>query len=367
MYIEDRNLKNEELVSFNLRNIYRKYGYSCFKMSKFEEYDLYSNNKDFLISDSVITFTDTNGKLMALKPDVTLSIVKNYKDSNKGIQRVYYNENVYRISDKTHQYKEIMQVGLECIGNIDLYNIYEVVGLAAESLKSISDNAVLNISHLGILSELFSGINLQPEKKNEIIKCVGQKNPHGVGELCELYNVPEKAKNMLIYLATAYGNASDVLSFVRGNTDNKNIKNYTDELVTLANQISRLYNINIHVDLSLIYDMNYYNGIVFQGFIEGVPTGVLSGGQYDNLMTKVGHKAKAIGFAVYIDLLERIHKVEAYTVDILLLYTENDNIHDVQKRVSDIISEGKSVSAQTVIPDNLNYRGIEYFNGGENQ
>ena len=70
------------------------YGYRQFKMSKFEEYDLYSKNKDFLVSDGVITFNDTNGRLLALKPDVTLSIIKNSKESNSECQKFYYNENV---------------------------------------------------------------------------------------------------------------------------------------------------------------------------------------------------------------------------------------------------------------------------------
>ena len=77
----DKILKNNERAIFTLREIYKHYGYLPFKMSKFEEYDLYVRNKDFLIGDSVITFNDTNGKLLALKPDVTLSIIKNSTDS----------------------------------------------------------------------------------------------------------------------------------------------------------------------------------------------------------------------------------------------------------------------------------------------
>ena len=131
----DLFLSFNEKVVYSLRSLYSSYGYSQYKMSKFEEYDLYAANKDFLISDSVITFTDTNGKLMALKPDVTLSIIKNIKDEPEALNKVFYNENVYRISGGSHTYKEIMQAGLECIGDIDLYDIYETVSLSAESLS----------------------------------------------------------------------------------------------------------------------------------------------------------------------------------------------------------------------------------------
>ena len=92
MNIDYSVLKNDEKAIFGLRSIYRRYGYSQYKMSKFEEYDLYVRNKDFLVSDNIITFTDTNGKLLALKPDVTLSIIKNGKDVPGVIEKVYYNE-----------------------------------------------------------------------------------------------------------------------------------------------------------------------------------------------------------------------------------------------------------------------------------
>ena len=90
----DLSLSFQEKVIFSLRALYLKYGYGQYKMSKFEEYDLYAKNKDFLISDSVITFTDTNGKLMALKPDVTLSIIKNLNNQTGQLHKLFYNENV---------------------------------------------------------------------------------------------------------------------------------------------------------------------------------------------------------------------------------------------------------------------------------
>ena len=76
-----------ERTSLSLRSLYKKYGYLPYKMSKFEAYDLYVRNKDFLRSDGVITFNDTDGKLLALKPDVTLSIIKNGSDETN-LQKV---------------------------------------------------------------------------------------------------------------------------------------------------------------------------------------------------------------------------------------------------------------------------------------
>lgn len=92
---ERRYIKNDEEAILKFKNLYKKFGYRQYKMNKFEEYDLYAENKNFLLNSNIITFTDLNGKLMALKPDVTLSIAKNVKET-EGTQKLYYNENVYR-------------------------------------------------------------------------------------------------------------------------------------------------------------------------------------------------------------------------------------------------------------------------------
>ncbi len=139
MEFDNGVLDNTERNIYALRSLYGRYGYTHYKMGKFEEYDLYSRNKDFLLSDRVITFTDTNGKLKALKPDVTLSIVKNLEDKPSELNRLFYDENVYRVSGRTGTFREIMQMGLECIGNAGNPIAAEVIDLAEQSLALVSE------------------------------------------------------------------------------------------------------------------------------------------------------------------------------------------------------------------------------------
>ncbi len=79
-------------------------------MAKFEPYDLYRENKNFLKTDGIITFMNADGRLMAMKPDVTMSIVKNTTDDGR-LQKYYYIENVFRTSVDTHEFQEIKQMG----------------------------------------------------------------------------------------------------------------------------------------------------------------------------------------------------------------------------------------------------------------
>ena len=174
----DRIIKSDERAIFELRALYKSFGYSQYKMSRFEEYDLYVRNKDFLLSDEVITFTDRNGRLLALKPDVTLSIIKNSSDEKGLVEKLYYNENVYRVAPGTHNFKEIMQAGLECIGDLSFYDISEVVLLAAKSLSLISESYVLDISHMGLIAAVLEDAGLSPQGKKQALTFLNQKNPH---------------------------------------------------------------------------------------------------------------------------------------------------------------------------------------------
>ena len=293
-----------EKTVFELRQLYGEYGYKKYRMSKFEEYDLYAKNKDFLVSESAITFTDTDGKLLALKPDVTLSIIKNSKDIS-GALKVYYNENVYRISKGTKTFKEIMQSGLECIGNVDLNTITEVLSLASKSLGVISKNNVLTVSHLGIIAEVLNAIGLSDSEKVNFIKLLGQKNMPEIKNLLNLANLSEGKKEVAFKLVSVYGAPSKTFDLINAFNVSEKAKEYICELKTVVEALVK-EGANVIIDFSVVNDMNYYNGISFKGFIEGVPTGVISGGQYDNLLKKMGKPYKAIGFAVYLDEVSRI-------------------------------------------------------------
>ena len=299
-------IRNDERAIFSLRALYRSRGYSQFKMRKFEEYDLYVKNKDFLISDSVITFTDTNGKLMALKPDVTISIIKNTKDA-PGVQRLYYNENVYRVSSRTRAYDEIMQVGLECIGDVDRDCVVEVLSLAAESLGSISESFVLDISHMGIISEILDKCNASFECRKKILQCFGEKNVHELRAVCEADGIDDDMTELLKKLVLTCGRPNEVMPDIKKALGGLASHESIEELEYAAGALD---NECVNIDFSVVNDMSYYNGIVFRGFISGIPEGVLSGGQYDNLMKKMGRSSSAIGFAVYLDMLERLDETE---------------------------------------------------------
>lgn len=365
--IEESILKAEEKAAYELRSLYVKYGYQPYKMSKFEEYDLYARNKDFLVSDGIITFTDTTGKLMALKPDVTLSILKNSKDVPHCTQRVYYNENVYRISGETHLYKEIMQTGLECVGIIDFYNTMEVLQLAAESLSRLSSSYVLDISHMGLLNSLLTRADAGETFNDKITSCIDEKNPHEIQRICEKYQVSEEITGKLIQFTSIYGERHQVLQELQSFCDTEDMREALSELQNISDVLDQTpYSDNIRFDFSLVNDMKYYNGIVFQGFIEKIPEVVLSGGQYDRLLKRMGRESGGIGFAIYLDLLDYLHQdPREFDVDDIVLYDADADAVTLEKEVDKLRKNGETVSVQREIPGHLSYRRLLRFDGKE--
>ena len=311
MQIEDRVMDSQERIGFLLRGLYAGRGYSRYRMSKFEEYDLYSRNKDFLFSDGVITFTDTNGRLMALKPDVTLSIVKNTRDVPGTLQKLYYHENVYRVASAEDGFREMTQVGVECMGSVDSACVAEVLKLAAESLRLCSEEFVLEISHLGILGAFTDAVAADEEMRRKLLQCVTEKNAHGITLLCREAGLPDSAGEPLRQLTALYGTPRSVMPRIRKLAEENGAAEYAEELARAAAAFAGSETEDrIRIDFSASGDVKYYNGIAFKGFISGIPGSVLSGGQYDRLMRRMGRKDRAVGFAVFLNMLERLKEGE---------------------------------------------------------
>ena len=361
--IDNKLFKSEEKAIFALRALYNSYGYLPFKMSKFEEYDIYVRNKDFLVSDSVITFNDTNGKLLALKPDVTLSIIKNTTDEAGCKQKVYYNENVYRVSQRTHQFKEIMQAGLECIGDIDSYDIFEAVYLAAKSLDTVSPDFVLDISHMGIVSAILDEASDSEDFKKEAVRLISERNLHETEALCRRYGVNGKQAESVCALVNMYGMTDKVISDLDAICIGERAKAELSDLKALCALVDKTeYKNNVRIDFSVLNDMSYYNGIVFSGFINGISDSVLSGGRYDKLIERMGRKSGAIGFALYLDLLEELDtEKKLYDVDTLIVYDDSTDVSLVMSAVKELTDKGLLVSAQKAVPQRLRYREVKYL------
>ena len=298
------SLQPKERASFALRALYEAAGCRKYHMGRFEEYGLYQENRSFLSSEQVITFTDLDGRLLALKPDVTLSIAKTAQPAPGETLRYYYHENVYRPSAESHTFQEISQMGLEMLGAVGEAQVQQAVRLAAQSLAQLGAAWVLEVSHMGYL-----------------FACRNDRMRAAAAELRALAKTLE-----------ASGGA-------------------------------------VRLDLSLAGEMEYYNGLVFQGYLQGLPRPLLKGGRYDLLMQKFTPGAGAIGFAVYLDELDRLSAptspVQRNSTDRVMLNVAlpkgrlGDKMYDLLARIGYGCTEDYNATRKLVVENPA--AGIRYF------
>ena len=298
------NLQPKERASFALRALYEAAGCRKYHMGRFEEYGLYQANRSFLSSEQVITFTDLDGRLLALKPDVTLSIAKTAQPAPGETLRYYYHENVYRPSAESHTFKEISQMGLEMLGAVGEAQVQQAVCLAARSLDALGADWVLEVSHMGYLFGLFDALGVPDAARAKLLEKLREKNAHELRAAAGAAGLADAA-DILCSVLGLCGSYADTLAKAAALCRNDAMRAAVAELEALAVPLEKAGGV-IRLDMTLAGEMEYYNGLVFQGYLKALPRPLLKGGRYDLLMQKFTPGAGAIGFAVYLDELDRL-------------------------------------------------------------
>ena len=359
-------LRREEQITLYLRGLFERYGYRKYRMGKFEEYDLYLENKNFLKSPNIITFHDLDGRVRALKPDVTLSIAKNTHATAKSSEKFYYLENVYRLDKPSGGYREISQLGLECIGSLSLISTYEVLCLAKKTLSAISEQNRMQISHMGFLVSLLDGLGIEHTVRADLLEFIRGKNRHELKETAERAGITPAAASLLLTAAELCGDFRETLKKARAVAITQSMTDALDQLEAVYSLMEAVGQADgLVLDFSLVNDIDYYDGIVFQGYVQGVPRALLAGGYYGNLLKKFGRDLDAIGFAVYLNelnLLFRDHR--KLDVDALILYGDNADAAALIRLADEMAAQGQRVRLEKTVPAELRYANLYRFENG---
>ena len=336
-------MHEEALISY-LRSVYEGAGFRSYKMRKFEEYSLYLENRDFLLSDFVITFSDLSGRLLALKPDVTLSIVKGSRATKEKGEKLHYLENVYRLDARTHEYREIRQMGLEALGDIDDVQTLEICILALKSLLCVNKDGVMDISHMGYLGALLKGTD--GKRRADILSALRGKSAWALEAALKDASVSEKNADALRGILALPGDFASGLLTLSNLSDDEECKKAVEELKNLFEGLNEMgFGKNVRLDFSIANDLDYYTGIVFQGYGPGAHRAVLSGGRYDGLTEKFRRGVGAMGFALYLNDLntQTASKKEA---DAIIVYEEGASAVQIMKKAQELREKGLVVAVE---------------------
>lgn len=288
-YIE-MNGRVEKLTA-GLKGLFRAHGYLRYRMEKFESYDVYLRHRDYVSADSIVTLTDTGGRLTALKPDVTLSVLNNLPPQSTE-RKYYYDERVFR-RDKAGEYRELRQVGTEYIGGSGAYPICEATLLALKGLMLLGGESVLSIGNLDAVNELLAMQGLTREDEARALSFIENKAFHELREL-----VSGESAERLLELVSIEGEPVEAAKKLRRATAGTRAESAADETEVLLGVIEGAgLTERVRLDMSLTGDVRYYSGIVMRGYMRGAAGAVLKGGSYDNMLRRMGRSERAIGFA----------------------------------------------------------------------
>jgi len=359
-----KNMSKKDLVLLDIRKMYDLYGYKRISLPSFEEYDLYNENKDF-IDRNILTVMSPNGKLLALRPDITLSVAKKIsKDQSLKYSKIYYQENTYNLTKYTG-YEEDEQLGIELIGKESVFLDFEIVDLAVKSLDIINEKSLIVLSHAGFISSIFDNLNLEYEVKEEIFDCINKKNSHDIKNILENNKfISENVKELIYKIPELSGDLDDITKELSKYGINDNIKKILLELKQLNNLLLKFHKRSkIVFDFSVIKNLNYYNGIILQGYIEGFPNVILTGGRYDRLFEKFGVDTGAVGFAILTDSLKGYYKDEDKNDFEILIAYDNSNFEKLVEFVNDFQDKGLRVRTENI--ENFKENDSEIFNYNE--
>ena len=181
---------------------------------------------------------------------------------------------------------------------------------------------MLDLSDVSFIRCLLGEMNLSQGEQEQILPLIAQKNAPGIREMAERGILAAQDAQAIQELMGIYAPLKEGIAQAgRLARDNRSWEILRQLSVTASMLEAFGLNGQIRLDFSLVNSMDYYNGVIFQGFLPGIPFPALSGGRYDNLPRKMGKQVGAIGFALYMGRLEQYFSQERqYDADLLLTY-----------------------------------------------
>lgn len=307
--LQANELELKENKIYVINELFRRYGYHPVETPSFEYYDLFSEIEGTIDVDQMIKLIDQNGKILVLRPDATIPIAR-IAAQNNGHQPYYkfsYTTNVFRMNDsfQSPQSREFTQSGVEFFGKEGLEADLEVITLAVETLKRADlEDITLDMGQAKFFKEFMKHIQISRQASNEIQKLIEHKNFFELEKRLSQLNIENRFKEIILKFPKLYGQPEEVFSKAEELLINDEMKQELDKLKNLSRMLVELgYEKYLSIDLGLINHLNYYTGIIFQGYVQGYGKPVVVGGRYDYLARQFGRDLPATGFAIYIDAL----------------------------------------------------------------
>ncbi|MBO5525737.1 MAG: ATP phosphoribosyltransferase regulatory subunit [Clostridia bacterium] len=317
---------NLNLMKAKLQSVFEGAGYSFVSTAILDYYDTYSDISNRIAQEKMFKLTDSDGKLLVLRPDMTLSLARMATKHHEKHSKLCYFSNIWNAMGAGGlSSREVLQAGVECFGRTGAFADAQLIALAVESLLSLGvKNFIIDLGHVGFFKGLLEEYGFDDEQVEAIRLAVNAKDIIGASEVVK--GTP--AEEAVLALPTLFGGV-EVLDRAQALTASKSSLDALCHLRKVYELLASFgYEKYISIDLGTVKSLSYYSGIVFTGLVRSIGAPVLSGGRYDNLARDFASDFSAVGFAIG---LKRI---------LLVLERQNDLLPLPKADVTVIVEEG---------------------------
>lgn len=283
-------------------------GFVQVEPSIFEDFDKFTYLNKKIKKESMVKVISGGSEVLVLRPDITTNIIKSliprWQEDLK--LKLFYSSTVYR-SNNISDVKEIRQMGVEDLGESSLKADKDVILLALKVLKSLNGKFILEISSSKYINGLLKETDAEENAKKQLKDLIYRKNRYELTNHMEGLNLSKEIHDTLADITDLQGSIKAVEDKAKQYYSNDEMKEALKELKELNEFIEREgYGNFVHYDMSMVTEMDYYDGLIFKGYLPNFYKDIISGGRYDSFTEAFGSKVPAIGFCIDIDELTEI-------------------------------------------------------------
>lgn len=302
-----RNIENQAVSLFS------RYGYEEVITPTFEYLEVVESGAGSNIREELFLFMDREGGILSLRPEMTVSIARlaaTHLQEEPWPQRLYYTGNVFRhVQPQKAQYREFWQAGIELLGAQGPLADAEVITVAAKTLSAIGlEDFKISLNHIGIFNSILEESNMNNQDKVMMRQLVESKDLVELSRVLESLAIDDRMKETIASLPVLHGDL-DIIKKIPFLEYSPKASEAVTELLKIYEALNTFGVIDhIVIDMGVLRGLDYYTGIVFEGYSPALGYGLLGGGRYDNLMGQFGFPCPATGFALGMDRAALIMK-----------------------------------------------------------
>ncbi len=288
-------------IESTARRVASKFGFDEIRTPTFEELSLFSRGvgeSTDVVQKEMYTFEDKEGKVFALRPEGTASVVRalveNGKCSDTLPIKLSYIINCFRYEKpQAGRSREFEQFGVEMFGSSDAGADFTVISLAASILRELGIGSTsLHINSIGCPE-------CRPAYRAALVEYF-EKNSDGLCDTCKTRLKTNPLRVLDCKCESCKKLAADAPKTIDHLCDE--CKNHMDKLESMLNACGIEYVVDTHI----VRGLDYYTKTVFEFIADGIgaQSTVCGGGRYDGLVKELGGPAlPACGFAMGITRL----------------------------------------------------------------